>query len=959
MAPRSRTRFSLCLGAAAALTAAGLVYTGWLSRIDLAVYDLQLSVFQRPPPEDVVLVEIDNASIEAIGRWPWSRGVYADLLDRLSEAGARAVVIDVLFSDANADDAEGDHRLAQAMARYGRAVLPVGFGEIERGGPAVELAPTPELAKAAARLGHVDVDVDRDGLVRRVFLYGGVGTASWPTLALAALSAGGASTPVSVPQPATEPAAAKPFHWVRSSPRLITFAGPSGSFRRASFADVLRGEVPQSLFRDAFVLVGATDSGLGDRFSVPVSGNEGLMSGVELNANVLDGMRRGLLVESLRMHENAALMALLALVAVLGCGALRPVWAGVLIGPVFVIVASAAMLYFAHAWLVASAGLVAVELAQVGAAVRERRLRHAAVRAERRRAAVAMKSVADAVVVLAPDDTIRDMNPVAEALTGVPLADARGRPVDTVVQLFDEQRSTRLTMAMLLAESSTIPEHKFPNVRNALLQGRDGEQRSVRLAISLIDGPGEPTETIVAFTDLTGLERMAQLSEHQATRDDLTRLPSRKRLRERLGRAIGFADSVGMSFALLIIDIDRFETVNDDHGHAAGDALLSAVADRLSQHMREWDWLARSGGDEFAVILGNLGAGTGVAFLAHRLRKALSEPFTISGVQLSITVSIGACLYPRDGHDAETLLAAARWATSDGARRGGNRLTVYPKQQEARDVQRLRLLGSFQRALAEGDVFLHYQPLIDLHFNAVVGCEALLRWNWPYQGTFSPDKIIPLAEETELIHTVGTYVLDVACRQMSTWDAQGLPPFHVSVNLSARQFLDPTLCGTIERLLADNKLSPERLVLEITEGTITADMAGVCAAMQALSSFGVHVFLDDFGIGYSSLTHLKTMPIRGLKIDKSFVHDALTSARDAALTTAIVVMAHAMRMRVIAEGIEMPEQLEFVRAHDCDEAQGYLLAPPLASEDVGAFLRSGLSRAVTGARGKEPCRLRE
>jgi diguanylate cyclase (GGDEF)-like protein len=391
------------------------------------------------------------------------------------------------------------------------------------------------------------------------------------------------------------------------------------------------------------------------------------------------------------------------------------------------------------------------------------------------------------------------------------------------------------------------------------------------------------------------------------------------------------------------LDLDRFKIVNESLGHPHGDALLQAVAKRLINCVRVIDTLARVGGDEFMFILSDLVNAQDAADIARKILDVLADPFVLEENELFISASIGISLYPSDGEDTTTLVKNADAALYHAKRQGRNNYQYYAEQMNATALQRLTLESRLRHALEREEFVLYYQPQLELESGAIIGVEALLRWQSPERGLVAPAAFIPLLEETGLIVPVGEWVLRNACAQNIAWQREGLAPIRVSINLSALQFRQPDFAETIARIVRETGLDAgwEGLELELTESLLINNVEETIKTLHKLHAMNIKVSIDDFGTGYSSLNYLKRFPLYGLKIDQSFVRDLSINPEDAAIVAAIIALGHSLKLNVIAEGVETLEQLKFLRELKCDEMQGYLFSPPMPAADVAALLRDG------------------
>jgi diguanylate cyclase (GGDEF)-like protein/PAS domain S-box-containing protein len=434
--------------------------------------------------------------------------------------------------------------------------------------------------------------------------------------------------------------------------------------------------------------------------------------------------------------------------------------------------------------------------------------------------------------------------------------------------------------------------------------------------------------------DVTDTKLFEQQLRHQSNHDALTGLPNRSLLTDRLDQALRQAERHQSAVAVALVDLDQFKFINDSLGHNVGDALLKNVAERLRDCVRDYDTVARQGGDEFVLVISGLPGHGRLTDQMRRILSAVSSPWCHKNVEYSTTCSIGVSLYPRDGADAETLLKNADAAMYRAKETGRNNFQFYAPDMSSKFIARLQTQGNLRRALDRNEFRLHYQPKLDLGTARVIGLEALIRWDFPGEGLITPNRFVPIAEETGLIVPIGEWVLLTACRQLKALQAEGFPPVVVSVNLSPAQFRQGGLGETVGRILVETGLDPACLELEVTESLAMHDAAKFIDELQALKDLGIQLSIDDFGTGYSSLNYLKRFPIDRLKIDKSFVCDIDQDADDAAIVKAVITLGHSLNLRVLAEGVESAEQLDFLRANRCDEVQGFYFCHPLPIEDI-------------------------
>ncbi len=442
--------------------------------------------------------------------------------------------------------------------------------------------------------------------------------------------------------------------------------------------------------------------------------------------------------------------------------------------------------------------------------------------------------------------------------------------------------------------------------------------------------------TVADITDRKVAEERVQ---YLAYYDALTDLPNRALLADRLSTAVAGARRQKDKVALLFLDLDRFKSINDSFGHSFGDLVLQDVAKRLKRRTREQDTVARLGGDEFLIVLNNVKDISDVAVAAKRFMDAMTAELVVQGHSLSITCSLGISIFPEHGMDVETLVKNADAAMYSAKENGRNNFQFFAEEMTAQVVERLTLESSLRPALDKKQLFLVYQPQMDIATGKIVGLEALLRWQHPELGLVPPDKFIRIAENSGLILPIGEWVLRTACSQARKWQDEGLSAVRVAVNVSAVQFRQPDFCAIIGRVLHETGLAPQYLELELTESLLLSSADMTLSVIRELSTLGVTLAIDDFGTGYSNFGYLKQFRVSRLKIDRSFINDVAVNPDDAAIANAIIGMAKSMSLKVIAEGVENEAQMSFLRAHLCDEIQGYYFSKPLTVDKVADKLR--------------------
>jgi diguanylate cyclase (GGDEF)-like protein/PAS domain S-box-containing protein len=490
--------------------------------------------------------------------------------------------------------------------------------------------------------------------------------------------------------------------------------------------------------------------------------------------------------------------------------------------------------------------------------------------------------------------------------------------------IFEVDREEVRYLASLIHESGPTTFAYRVEKKDGSLVWFETTSRSVRDALS-----GKIREIVGVSRDVTERKRVEEQIEYQAYHDALTGLPNRRLFRDRLTVALAHARRMKHPLAVMFLDLDRFKVVNDTLGHSTGDELLKAIAARLQASLREEDSIARMGGDEFTVLLADLKTADAAAKIAQKVLDTIALPVQIEGTELFITTSIGIALFPSDGDTAEVLLANADHAMYRAKDAGRNSYQMFTPAMNSRALERLSLENDLRHALDRGELELHYQPQINIASGRVTGVEALLRWNRPGFGLVGPMDFIPIAEETRLIVPIGEWVLREACRQAREWQGDHESGFRMAVNLSPRQFQHSDLPQVIASALELSGLTPSDLELEITESLAMQNTSRTIATLHRLREMGVQIAIDDFGTGHSSLNYLRSFPIDSVKIDQEFVQEIEASAPDRAIVSAVIGMARGLRLRVTAEGVETPEQLEFLREQGCEEVQGFLFGEPV------------------------------
>jgi len=548
----------------------------------------------------------------------------------------------------------------------------------------------------------------------------------------------------------------------------------------------------------------------------------------------------------------------------------------------------------------------------------------------------AIEASANAIILVnakPPDYRIEYVNPAFTRMRGFSAAEAVGRRLFEAAEAEPDQSA--------VAELLNAMRERREAHATMRLRCKDGRELYADVYIAPVwEGGPEPGHFVITQYDVSTAKRYEAELEVRARYDTLTGLANRVLLQDRIEAAIALA---GRDAAVWVaaLDLDHFKYVNDTLGHGAGDEMLKVAATRLQMAVGRADTVARTGGDEFVLVLPGRVDESEAAATMRAVLQTLAEPLRLHGQELVMTGSAGLAAWPADGHDAATLVQHAEVAMYRAKDLGRNAVQFYTPAMNARARERMALEGALRSALHHGEFELYYQPQVDLETGWVVGLEALIRWRHPSMGMVRPDRFIHLAEETGLIVPIGAWVLRTACRQSRAWQHAGYGPLRIAVNLSARQFAQPGLVRDIARVLEETGLSPHCLEIELTESLVMEDVEGAIRTMGEIKAMGVKLSIDDFGTGYSSLSYLRRFPVDVLKIDRSFVRDITISEDDAAMVAAIIELARGLRMRVIAEGVETEAQLDYLKRRGCDEVQGHVYARAVSGEAVEAMLKAG------------------
>lgn len=563
--------------------------------------------------------------------------------------------------------------------------------------------------------------------------------------------------------------------------------------------------------------------------------------------------------------------------------------------------------------------------------VKQRKRTEQALFIEQQQAMVTLASIGDGVITTNLNSEVTYLNPIAERMTGWTKLEAFGRPILEVFRILNE--GTRklapnpVDVVLAHGEICGLANH-------TLLVSKSGEEYAIEdSAAPILDESGTLLGVVLVFHDVSDAKKMALKMTYLAEHDYLTDLPNRLLLNDRITQALSAAHRRHGKVALMFFDIDNFKKVNDTLGHDVGDLLLKQLSKNLQSCLRSSDTISRQGGDEFIILLPEINDEVAPAEIAQKLLDITKQKYNVGPHELYISASIGIAVYPNDGTTADILTRNADAAMYHAKSLGKNNYQFFTSEMSERVAEQLSLENNLQRALSQNEFELYYQPKISLKNNQVIGAEALIRWNHPEWGMITPDRFIPVAEDSGLIRTIGAWVLREACQQNRKWQEAGYRPIVVAINLSATELYQTNFHNEVTRILLQSGLPPKFLELEVTESVAIQGESLSIQGLQKLKEMGVRLSVDDFGTGYSSLSYVKRLPIDTVKIDKSFVRDIKDDPNDAAIVTAIISMSHSLKLSVIAEGVETLEQLDFLRDHHCDEVQGYYFSKPIPAKE--------------------------
>ncbi|MDQ1406162.1 MAG: hypothetical protein QOG55_1791 [Acidobacteriaceae bacterium] len=571
---------------------------------------------------------------------------------------------------------------------------------------------------------------------------------------------------------------------------------------------------------------------------------------------------------------------------------------------------------------------------------------------EKERAQVTLDSIGDAVLSTDLEGKVTYLNVVAEKITGWTREEAAGKDIEEVFVIVDASTREPCVNPLRAAIKKNRTVQLTPN---CILIRRDGTEFAIEdSAAPIHDQRGLATGAVIVFHDVSAARAMGVEMSHMAQHDTLTNLPNRTLLQDRLTQAIATASRNDSRIAVLFLDLDGFKHINDSLSHATGDRLLQLVAKRLLAAVRTSDTVCRLGGDEFVILLSEVAHAGDAGVKAGKILSALSAPFEMEQNTLRITGSIGISTYPEDGQSAELLIRNADLAMYQAKEKGRSNCQFFEKGMNVRAVERQSIEGDLRFALERNEFVMHYQPKIDLTTGEITGVEALIRWQHPGRGLVGPLQFISIAEDCGLVLPIGRWVLRESCKQAKAWQDAGLPAIEMAVNVSSVEFRNDEFLESVGTILKETGLEPRYLELELTESVLMQHAEFSVPVLQKLKAMGVRLAIDDFGTGYSSLSYLRQFPIDTLKLDQSFIHEINADTDEATIISAVINMGCHLKHRVIAEGVETAEQLAFLRAHGCDEGQGYYFGRPMPALETSKLLDLGTAPTVIDQGFQEP-----
>jgi diguanylate cyclase (GGDEF)-like protein/PAS domain S-box-containing protein len=882
-----------------------VLLTGTHKALQNALTDMRFGWFPRQASGDIVLVAIDSPSIEKVGVWPWPRERHAELIGKLVDAGASDIVFDVDFSSPS--NPASDQVFADALRKAGGSVVLPAFKQLvadSDGGRTIHVnRPLPQFEQHAWS-AIVNVAVEPDGLMRR-YSFGELLDGQFLP-SVGALLAGKYES--------------------KEAPFRIDFSIRTDSLPTVSYVDVLRGD-PAALnrFRGKKIIIGATAIELGDRFSVPngrvipgpqlqMLAAESILQGRVLytasDVSTLGGLGLILLLMVMLWRRLAASFRVLVLIGLAAAAELS----AMLMQADLAIVLDTSFWHLAIAAYLAAMALDEIDFHSLLGGVAETRFQQIAM------------SLGDGLMCIDQNSLITVWNPGAVAIFGYKPEEMIGQPFGRICALGDDiGRRSPVSIVDL-----PLGELQLPGGKVMELEGRrkNGEAFPLEACFSKWQGL-EGFQYGAVMRDISERKREAERIRYLAEHDTLTGLANRNTLYEHLRARFAEANAEQTKVALLMLDLDKFKQVNDTLGHACGDQLLCAVAERLSALVEDNGLVARLSGDEFAIVVGGTDVADRAAKLSEQISLAFGNiPFALGDRQLRVNASIGVAVYPEHCATADELFGNADLALYRAKAAGRGRYVLFERGIRDEIEARLLLEAELRQAVEGKELELFYQPQVSLEDGRLTGAEALIRWRHPDRGLISPADFMPLVHASSISGRIAFWVLEGACRQGRLWQQNG-HDVRLGVNLSPSQLQSGDLATTVGSVLKDTGFSPFLLELEVTENILLEDDEAALETFHRIQELGVHIAFDDFGTGYASLTYLKKFPLDRLKIDQSFVRDIRSGSGDAAIVGSTINLGKLLGLSVIAEGIEDLATADLLKRMGCEEGQGYYFGPPM------------------------------
>lgn len=891
----------------------------WVKRLDNLVYDQIITAHTRPPAKNIAIIAIDEKSLEQIGRWPWPRELHTRLLHRLAPLEHSVIGIDIMFSEPETNPAV-DKELAHAMLVYDRIVLPVAPVYDFETETIKEHHPLSLFEDAAARLGSVDAELDKDGISRSVYLLSGFSAPIWPSFPLAMLSIKNPEVEDSLPGTRrADSGSLYPGQWARDYHVRIPFTGPPGHYPRISYVDVLDGRTELAELEGKYLFVGITAAGIGDRLPTPTTGHNYQMSGVEYMANILDGLLSNTMITTVHWPYRMAAIFLLVLVPLLIYPILTVrlslvVW---LTAVGFILFLSAALLQW-QLWLPPAAALLSVIMTfpvWVWSRLKTSSRRVDEVVQNR---SAAMDAIDHGVIILDKELRIEHMNSLAEHITNFMLSDVINLSLNTVLPGMDINNKPMLLEAYQLED-------------------RDGKQNKVYVHINPFSDRWGSSRGFVLNLSLEplSLSNMAD-NEKESHYDELTGLYDRTYISRLIAQAIK-EGTVSNELYILNIDIDNLALVGDTQMHKSTNRILQELVQRLQSVTGKDNTPGRLGSDQLVLLIDDSDM-TKIEKIAAEIINQAKTPITIDRGQVILSINIGISHYPTDGKTAKTLLKHASFAIRQNESAARTRYKFYSRKDHEISMLDHGIEQGLRKSLNEDSLSLVYQPQISLKTGELVGFEALLRWINEDGMYVSTDQAISIAEKSDLINQIGQWVINTGCQQMQRWQQSGIPAVRLSINLSPKDLEQPDFLDDTKAIIHLRGIDPSFLEFEITEHSVLKHTDLSVNILNSFKAMGASLAIDDFGTGYSSFNYLKTLPISTVKIDKSFVEDMVDIKDDAFIVLSMISMSHGLGINVIAEGVETPEQARILKQHGCDVIQGYLVSRPIPASDIANWL---------------------